>query len=155
MRSFAPGKLRAHLSSRVGACGRRPLESADPGVRRVAAFGAESNAGLGLGKLYGGRGPRWTPHANFAMQNRWFYDGKMKDLVVGTCLAPNGSPSGSQNRPRSSTEHILGAPEELLGSFGRPFLVENRSAGVQVAPCLLYTSPSPRDGLLSRMPSSA
>ena len=23
------------------------------------------------------------------------------------------------------------------------------------APCLLYTSPSPRDGLLSRMPSSA
>ena len=24
-----------------------------------------------------------------------------------------------------------------------------------VAPCLLYTSPSPRDGLLSRMPSSA
>ena len=56
MRSFAPGKLRAHLSSRVGACGRRPLESADPGVRRVGAFGTESNAGLGLGKLYGGRG---------------------------------------------------------------------------------------------------
>ena len=25
----------------------------------------------------------------------------------------------------------------------------------QDAPCLLYTSPSPRDGLLSRMPSSA
>ena len=25
----------------------------------------------------------------------------------------------------------------------------------QAAPCLLYTSPSPRDGLLSRMPSSA
>ena len=26
---------------------------------------------------------------------------------------------------------------------------------VQVGDCLLYTSPSPRDGLLSRMPSSA
>ena len=25
----------------------------------------------------------------------------------------------------------------------------------QSSPCLLYTSPSPRDGLLSRMPSSA
>ena len=24
-----------------------------------------------------------------------------------------------------------------------------------ISPCLLYTSPSPRDGLLSRMPSSA
>ena len=26
---------------------------------------------------------------------------------------------------------------------------------IQYIPCLLYTSPSPRDGLLSRMPSSA
>ena len=26
---------------------------------------------------------------------------------------------------------------------------------VDINPCLLYTSPSPRDGLLSRMPSSA
>ena len=30
-----------------------------------------------------------------------------------------------------------------------------RTAAVAVAACLLYTSPSPRDGLLSRMPSSA
>ena len=27
--------------------------------------------------------------------------------------------------------------------------------GLQINVCLLYTSPSPRDGLLSRMPSSA
>ena len=27
--------------------------------------------------------------------------------------------------------------------------------GSRFSPCLLYTSPSPRDGLLSRMPSSA
>ena len=27
--------------------------------------------------------------------------------------------------------------------------------GATLMPCLLYTSPSPRDGLLSRMPSSA
>ena len=31
----------------------------------------------------------------------------------------------------------------------------SRQATVQVEGCLLYTSPSPRDGLLSRMPSSA
>ena len=30
-----------------------------------------------------------------------------------------------------------------------------RGEGAQVTSCLLYTSPSPRDGLLSRMPSSA
>ena len=30
-----------------------------------------------------------------------------------------------------------------------------RNVGGQCMDCLLYTSPSPRDGLLSRMPSSA
>mgnify|MGYP003379870903 CR=1 FL=1 len=29
------------------------------------------------------------------------------------------------------------------------------AAAAKISPCLLYTSPSPRDGLLSRMPSSA
>ena len=31
----------------------------------------------------------------------------------------------------------------------------SRELGVNPNTCLLYTSPSPRDGLLSRMPSSA
>ena len=31
----------------------------------------------------------------------------------------------------------------------------DHSEHAQDIPCLLYTSPSPRDGLLSRMPSSA
>ena len=31
----------------------------------------------------------------------------------------------------------------------------SRALAVQARTCLLYTSPSPRDGLLSRMPSSA
>ena len=36
-----------------------------------------------------------------------------------------------------------------------PILYSDMITGGQVKPCLLYTSPSPRDGLLSRMPSSA
>ena len=36
----------------------------------------------------------------------------------------------------------------------RMFLVKEHAIE-QVEACLLYTSPSPRDGLLSRMPSSA
>ena len=32
---------------------------------------------------------------------------------------------------------------------------ENELIEYQINNCLLYTSPSPRDGLLSRMPSSA
>ena len=38
---------------------------------------------------------------------------------------------------------------ERLGSFSRYVHFDKRGT------CLLYTSPSPRDGLLSRMPSSA
>ena len=33
--------------------------------------------------------------------------------------------------------------------------IEDMAEKYQHSPCLLYTSPSPRDGLLSRMPSSA
>ena len=36
-----------------------------------------------------------------------------------------------------------------------PKLIEPRKETICYATCLLYTSPSPRDGLLSRMPSSA
>ena len=53
----------------------------------------------------------------------------------------------------------------LSDAYGRiPFMTLMRSGWllwlvasprVRTLPCLLYTSPSPRDGLLSRMPSSA
>ena len=49
----------------------------------------------------------------------------------------------------------LGEPGDLLATCGRTF---EKAFAVNVFPfwtCLLYTSPSPRDGLLSRMPSSA
>ena len=51
----------------------------------------------------------------------------------------------------------------LLGSgeLGKELVIESKRLGLEVIAidryenCLLYTSPSPRDGLLSRMPSSA
>ena len=47
----------------------------------------------------------------------------------------------------------LSAAGELLAADGRRALVICGEAAQST--CLLYTSPSPRDGLLSRMPSSA
>ena len=66
---------------------------------------------------------------------------------------------GSERAPNRSLFYALGyTPEEL----DRP-LIGVVSAYSEIVPghmnldkiCLLYTSPSPRDGLLSRMPSSA
>ena len=50
--------------------------------------------------------------------------------------------------------HVTRARDELQRSLQR---TTNRLRNhlAQYFPCLLYTSPSPRDGLLSRMPSSA
>ena len=47
-----------------------------------------------------------------------------------------------------------------MGRKGDPYATDTlismlKDVGEPVNPCLLYTSPSPRDGLLSRMPSSA
>ena len=48
-----------------------------------------------------------------------------------------------------------------LGAYRSLFLIEMSNAAEKISiedgvyDCLLYTSPSPRDGLLSRMPSSA
>ena len=39
--------------------------------------------------------------------------------------------------------------------FGGGKVIRDGMGQSQVRSCLLYTSPSPRDGLLSRMPSSA
>ena len=44
--------------------------------------------------------------------------------------------------------------QALILEFGQAKRVEN-AWGEAPEACLLYTSPSPRDGLLSRMPSSA
>ena len=45
----------------------------------------------------------------------------------------------------------LGSSNGVLGTIATTVKTGISSIG----PCLLYTSPSPRDGLLSRMPSSA
>ena len=52
----------------------------------------------------------------------------------------------SEHRLDLERHQRLGLVEAIWG--------EHKSAE-QIIACLLYTSPSPRDGLLSRMPSSA
>ena len=46
-------------------------------------------------------------------------------------------------------------PSAIIGGARRKTYIEQPNTDKQQYTCLLYTSPSPRDGLLSRMPSSA
>ena len=46
-------------------------------------------------------------------------------------------------------------PTILKTDIAQSYLVLSKYPVQQLSTCLLYTSPSPRDGLLSRMPSSA
>ena len=49
----------------------------------------------------------------------------------------------------------LSIPQDQSLLTGTPEAGKESKAGSPLQSCLLYTSPSPRDGLLSRMPSSA
>src|SRR5664279_1984576 len=50
---------------------------------------------------------------------------------------------------------LVGEAEAVARAMGLTVLDGRAVAGERASACLLYTSPSPRDGLLSRMPSSA
>ena len=72
------------------------------------------------------------------------------------------SPDYLKNSPQIKKPEDLRSHRIIqFGSAKRPkwsFTSQGRSAKTVTVPvnaCLLYTSPSPRDGLLSRMPSSA
>ena len=64
----------------------------------------------------------------------------------------------------NSIEHVIGKPKKEIpirirlldkSLHYKLLLLPDLYFGEAYTDCLLYTSPSPRDGLLSRMPSSA
>ena len=81
-------------------------------------------------------------------------------LRLGMPMGPNvlltvrGRTSGL---PRSAPVAIAeyGGHHWIIAAYGDVQWVRNLRAAGEGDVCLLYTSPSPRDGLLSRMPSSA
>ena len=72
-----------------------------------------------------------------------------------TLLAQTRNATGSGAQKLTSKGNnikvVQGDQEDVPGLFANA----KKVAGGDIWGCLLYTSPSPRDGLLSRMPSSA
>ena len=64
--------------------------------------------------------------------------------------------SDSEEEEQEDDDHDMHVMRQLLQDFRDQRLSpDDRQAMMQAAGCLLYTSPSPRDATLSRMPSSA
>ena len=92
---------------------------------------------------------------------RRFYRYQVREnCVLFDPCAQVRSPKQGRQLPKAMSEQQVGdlleAPDvnSLLGLRDRAMLETLYATGLRVS-CLLYTSPSPRDGLLSRMPSSA
>ena len=77
-------------------------------------------------------------------------NGRKNALIVADL--PNKSYENEADAIANS-QRLINAGADAVKLEGR--LPEIIKAIVQADICLLYTSPSPRDGLLSRMPSSA
>ena len=62
-----------------------------------------------------------------------------------------------QAEEKATTSRLPGTKGELfrIRALDRKYDLHRENGCTLLAICLLYTSPSPRDGLLSRMPSSA
>ena len=75
----------------------------------------------------------------------WYWNEHNVEMVQGWGMTET-SPLGTVSRRVMKRSQLDADPQQL---------VENQAKAGQLMPCLLYTSPSPRDATLSRMPSSA
>ena len=85
----------------------------------------------------------------------------LQQLRYVTTVAETGTMSEAARRLFVSQPGLTKAIRELEQEMGI-IIFDRTNKGIEVSKdgaiflgCLLYTSPSPRDGLLSRMPSSA
>ena len=79
-------------------------------------------------------------------------DGNTLRFAEGTSIRMSIASNGDIGAP--SGDNIYDASDERLKE-NMVELTDGLSKVNKLKPCLIYTSPSPRDGLLSRMPSSA
>ena len=84
------------------------------------------------------------------------------DNTFATALVQRPLDLGATLSLTSTTKYINGHSDALGGAvctndpeWHQKMVFSQKALGLQPSPCLLYTSPSPRDRTRSRMPSSA
>ena len=103
-----------------------------------------------VSEVYGRRRANLMVFTGFVMSLLSLVLIQMALAVPGSPVWPTGSPHfESVEAMQQAYESVFTLPGILIFASMTAYLV------AQLMDCLLYTSPSPRDGLLSRMPSSA
>ena len=95
--------------------------------------------------------PEEIKKRNFVYKDPYWSNKDAKHIIV-TLEYKDGrkSTASIQDKDGTNPDYIA-----ILEEFGEEVLDKNTEEGVKRRDCLLYTSPSPRDRVLSRMPSSA
>ena len=116
-------------------------------------------AGLELG---GGKGVIATPgeaRPEGELRRALLLDfGDLVESLDGAYVTAEDVGTGAEDMAviAERTSHVVGLDADRGGSGDpSPVTALGVLASIRACVCLLYTSPSPRDGLLSRMPSSA
>ena len=87
--------------------------------------------------------------ADLLLDNDWF---GAQQIVIGSASSKTGFSTAAFVRAAGFEGAIVGLTSDQNVAFSEALGCYDRVVSYS---CLLYTSPSPRDGLLSRMPSSA
>ena len=89
------------------------------------------------------------------MMREWVTALLLSAMVLSGCMGKDpGGPENAAKWEESFTQLSLEGLDDIR-NFSVGYAFDNNSIGESNWACLLYTSPSPRDATLSRMPSSA
>ena len=96
------------------------------------------------------------PKTKKAIQNS-LTPNSLRDYIVtvSQCQAVIGNEGGAINIAKGLSKPTFAIFSPIIDPYGWHTEVKNKTMAVHLVDCLLYTSPSPRDATLSRMPSSA
>ena len=108
--------------------------------------------------------PRVASTSTVSNPKRYGYDIQLDNLYFRSAIGPGREMTIQSSDVQGEGQiNVKQNPEDFTSNLGRIYSRNNFSAGqgldtahrVNGKPCLLYTSPSPRDRQKSRMPSSA
>ena len=116
-------------------------------------YGAPDTTRRLSGSELGWKGPWGVSYARNLTPDPQTGIGAWSEADIVTAIRTGNRPDGSMLLPPMPWPDFAALTDEDATAIAK--YLKSLTRVMHQMPCLLYTSPSPRDGLLSRMPSSA